>query len=67
MTEAGLGERYVGAHPMSGTEQSGFAASSAELMQGVPWAVTVTPATDPDRCCGCCGWSRGRLAAPPRC
>ncbi|MFD7308864.1 prephenate dehydrogenase [Promicromonospora sp. NPDC059942] len=49
VTEAGLGERYVGAHPMSGTEQSGFAASSAELMQGVPWAVTVTPATDPDR------------------
>ncbi|MGW2095824.1 prephenate dehydrogenase [Promicromonospora sukumoe] len=49
VTEAGLGERYVGAHPMSGTEQSGFAASSAELMQGVPWAVTVTDATGPDR------------------
>ncbi|MEV0892685.1 prephenate dehydrogenase/arogenate dehydrogenase family protein [Promicromonospora sp. NPDC050262] len=49
VAEAGLGERYVGAHPMSGTEHSGFAASSAELMQGVPWAVTATPATDPDR------------------
>ncbi|WP_232216163.1 prephenate dehydrogenase [Promicromonospora sukumoe] len=49
VTEAGLGRRYVGAHPMSGTEHSGFAASSAALMQGVPWAVTVTGETDPER------------------
>lgn len=49
VTEAGLGQRYVGAHPMSGTEHSGFAASSATLMQGVPWAVTVTGGTDPER------------------
>jgi prephenate dehydrogenase len=41
VTEAGLGQRYVGAHPMSGTEHSGFAASSADLMRGIPWAVTV--------------------------
>jgi prephenate dehydrogenase len=38
---AGLGDRYVGAHPMAGTEHSGFAASSADLMDGAPWAVTV--------------------------
>ncbi len=45
---AGLEDRYVGAHPMSGTEHSGFAASSAQLMDRVPWAVTVrgTTATD---------------------
>lgn len=49
VTEAGLGGRYVGAHPMSGAELSGFAASSAQLMQGVPWAVTVGEAADPDR------------------
>ncbi|MFC7023330.1 prephenate dehydrogenase [Promicromonospora thailandica] len=49
VTEAGLGARYVGAHPMSGTEQSGFAASTAELMQGVPWAVTVAPETGRER------------------
>lgn len=40
VTDAGLAGRYVGAHPMSGTERSGFGASSAELMQGIPWAVT---------------------------
>jgi prephenate dehydrogenase len=43
---AGLGERYVGAHPMAGTEHSGFGASSADLLDGAPWAVTVA-APDP--------------------
>lgn len=55
VADAGLGDRYVGAHPMSGTERSGFEASSAELMQGIPWAVTCATggagaaATDPAR------------------
>ncbi|MFC8798890.1 prephenate dehydrogenase [Promicromonospora sp. NPDC057138] len=57
VADAGLGDRYVGAHPMSGTERSGFESSSAELMQGIPWAVTCRPGdaeagvagTDPDR------------------
>ncbi|GAB3090959.1 prephenate dehydrogenase/arogenate dehydrogenase family protein [Isoptericola nanjingensis] len=38
---AGLGDRYVGAHPMAGTEHSGFAASDAGLLDAAPWAVTV--------------------------
>jgi prephenate dehydrogenase len=42
---AGLGERYVGAHPMAGTEHSGFAASSAQLMDRAAWAVTVRSAS----------------------
>lgn len=58
VADAGLAGRYVGAHPMSGTERSGFDASSAELMQGIPWAVTcaateahlaAVAATDPVR------------------
>jgi prephenate dehydrogenase len=57
VADAGLGDRYVGAHPMSGTERSGFESSSAELMQGIPWAVTCrvgdadtgVAGTDPDR------------------
>jgi prephenate dehydrogenase len=57
VVDAGLGDRYVGAHPMSGTERSGFEASSAGLMQGIPWAVTCAlgsaaggaGATDPAR------------------
>ena len=42
---AGLGDRYVGAHPMAGTEESGFAASRDDLLPGCTWAVTVGPTT----------------------
>lgn len=31
-------ERLVGAHPMAGAETQGWAASSAVLLQGAPWA-----------------------------
>jgi prephenate dehydrogenase len=37
---AGLGDRFVGAHPMAGNERSGFDASSAMLLDGATWAVT---------------------------
>jgi len=37
---AGLGERFVGAHPMAGNEYSGFAAATNTLMLNAPWAVT---------------------------
>ncbi|WP_402464263.1 prephenate dehydrogenase [Isoptericola aurantiacus] len=46
---AGLGRRFVGAHPMAGTEHSGFDASDAELLDGATWAVTVDAAVEPDR------------------
>ncbi|WP_284291377.1 prephenate dehydrogenase [Luteimicrobium album] len=42
---AGLEDRYVGAHPMAGTEESGFAASRDDLLPGCTWAVTVAPTT----------------------
>jgi prephenate dehydrogenase len=49
---AGLADRFVGAHPMAGTEHSGFAAASASLLTGATWAVTFTPDTDQDRLLG---------------
>ncbi|WP_407318623.1 prephenate dehydrogenase/arogenate dehydrogenase family protein [Isoptericola halotolerans] len=49
MAAAGLAGRYVGAHPMAGTERSGFDASDAALLDGVRWAVTVDDGTDPGR------------------
>jgi prephenate dehydrogenase len=68
---AGLGERYVGAHPMAGTEHSGFGASSAALLDGAPWAVTVaagastpgvgTAGTDPARLAAVLRLVTGRL------
>jgi prephenate dehydrogenase len=42
--DAGLTGRYVGAHPMAGTENSGFDASFPDLLRGIRWAVTVEPA-----------------------
>ncbi len=35
-----LAERYVGSHPMAGSERSGPLAASAALFDGRPWAVT---------------------------
>ncbi|WP_322919253.1 prephenate dehydrogenase [Nocardioides renjunii] len=40
--------RYVGSHPMAGSERSGPLAASAALFDGRPWAVTPHAAADPD-------------------
>ncbi|AXT85259.1 prephenate dehydrogenase [Aeromicrobium sp. A1-2] len=39
--------RYVGSHPMAGSERSGPMAASSRLFEGRPWAVTTAPGTDP--------------------
>ena len=43
--QAGLGECYVGAHPMAGNELSGWAAADPHLYDGALWAITVRPTT----------------------
>src|SRR4051794_24803973 len=40
-------ERYVGSHPMAGSEQSGPLAANPTLFDGRPWAVTPHPSSDP--------------------
>lgn len=40
-------ERYVGSHPMAGSERSGPLAGSASLFDGRPWAITPHPGSDP--------------------
>lgn len=45
MVRVGLGDRYVGAHPMAGTERSGFDASDPALLTGARWALTLDETT----------------------
>jgi prephenate dehydrogenase len=39
--------RYVGSHPMAGSERSGPFAATSALFDGRPWAVTPHPGADP--------------------
>ncbi len=40
------GVRFVGGHPLAGTEQSGFLAGDPLLFRDAPWALTLEPDTD---------------------
>ncbi|WP_312008649.1 prephenate dehydrogenase/arogenate dehydrogenase family protein [Nocardioides alcanivorans] len=40
--------RYVGSHPMAGSERSGPLAASAALFEGRPWAITAHESASPD-------------------
>ncbi|OBF55734.1 prephenate dehydrogenase [Mycobacterium sp. 852002-50816_SCH5313054-b] len=44
---AGLVERFVGGHPMTGTADSGWAAGYAGLFTRAPWVVSVDDHVDP--------------------
>ncbi len=41
----GMGARFVGGHPMAGTERSGFAASDPCLYDGAAWVLCLEPDT----------------------
>jgi prephenate dehydrogenase len=43
----GGGARFVGSHPMAGSERSGYAVSRPDLFRGATVVVTPTDATDP--------------------
>src|SRR3954451_17411333 len=44
-----FGARYVGGHPMCGTERSGHAAVDPDLFSGARWAVCLEPGTELSR------------------
>ena len=43
---AGVGSRFVGGHPMAGTERTGFAAADPALLDGAAWVLCVEDDTD---------------------
>ncbi len=47
VASAGLLERFVGGHPMTGTADSGWAAGYAGLFTRAPWVVSVDDHVDP--------------------
>jgi prephenate dehydrogenase len=70
LTAAGLGPgRYVGGHPMAGSERNGPEAADGTLFQGATWVLTPTDATDDSALHRLSGLLRGFgarvLALPP--
>lgn len=45
--EESLGGRFIGAHPMAGSEQSGISAARPDLFDGAACILTPTPGSDP--------------------
>lgn len=45
---SGLGDRFVGGHPMAGSERHGIAAATDDLFNEAWWILTPTPATSSD-------------------
>ena len=45
--EESLGGRFIGAHPMAGSEQSGISAARPDLFDGAACILTPTPASNP--------------------
>jgi prephenate dehydrogenase len=43
-----LAARFVGGHPMAGSEQEGIDGASADLFVGATWVITPTARTDPE-------------------
>lgn len=54
LAAAGGDHRFVGGHPMAGTEHSGWAASSPDLFRGAPWIVLVADGADVERVARVC-------------
>lgn len=48
IVEAVRDPRFVGGHPMAGSEQEGVDGADAALFQGSTWVLTPTSSTDPD-------------------
>jgi prephenate dehydrogenase len=48
ITEAVAGDRFVGGHPMAGSEQEGVDGARADLFEGAVWVLTPVRGTDDD-------------------
>lgn len=49
----GMEDCFIGGHPMAGSEQTGYANSSADLLAGAKYVITPTPKTTADQLEAC--------------
>ncbi|MGQ0670184.1 MAG: prephenate dehydrogenase/arogenate dehydrogenase family protein [Actinomycetota bacterium] len=56
--------RFVGGHPMGGSERSGPEGASASVVDGIVWVLTPTAATDPSAVAGIASWV-ARIGSQP--
>src|SRR5262245_1144617 len=61
---AGASERFVGGHPVCGSEARGAEHASAALFEGATWLLTPTSDTDPERYRLVHGFAAGLGAVP---
>jgi prephenate dehydrogenase len=67
ITEAVAGDRFVGGHPMAGSEQEGVDGARADLFEGAVWVLTPVRGTDDDAYLRCSRrWRRTRSASRER-
>jgi prephenate dehydrogenase len=59
-----LAPRFVGGHPMAGSEQEGLAGAGADLFVGATWVLTPTARTDPRVFAEVRSWVAGLGAEP---
>jgi prephenate dehydrogenase len=59
-----LAPRFVGGHPMAGSEQEGLAGADADLFVGATWVLTPTGRTDPRVFAEVRSWVAGLGAEP---
>jgi prephenate dehydrogenase len=62
--ELAFGERFVGGHPMAGSERHGIEAADGALFEDAWWILTPTARTDPSAY-GTVSWLAQRLGARP--
>jgi prephenate dehydrogenase len=58
--------RFVGGHPMGGSERSGPERASAAVLDGIVWVLSETPTTDPAAIARLEAWIRRVGASPVR-
>ena len=47
--ELGMEARFIGGHPMAGSEKTGYASASDRLLENAYYIITPTPLSDPDK------------------